>query len=61
MKRIDLVRHIESFGCLLFREGGKHSIFKNPINGQMTALPRHREIKEKLARKVCDDLGIPRR
>jgi predicted RNA binding protein YcfA (HicA-like mRNA interferase family) len=60
MKRIDLVRHLESQGCILFRAGGKHSIYKNPNNGVMTAVPRHREIKEFLARKICDDLRIPR-
>lgn len=61
MKRIDLVRHLEGHGCILFREGSRHSIFKNVKNGQMTSVPRHREIKENLARKVCDDLGIPRK
>ena len=60
MKRIDLIRHLESHGCILFREGGKHSIYKNPKNGVMTAVPRHREIKNFLARKVSDDLGVPR-
>ena len=61
MKRIDLIRHIESHGCILFREGSRHSIYKNLQNGNMTAIPRHREIKENLAKKICDDLGIPRR
>jgi len=61
MKRIDLIRHLERSGCVLFREGGRHSIYKNREKGQMTSVPRHREIKENLARKICDDLGIPRK
>ena len=61
MKRIDLIRHLESSGCRLFREGARHTIYKNPQNGQMTSIPRHREIKENLAKKICDDLGIARR
>lgn len=61
MKRTDLVRYLERSGCVLFREGGKHSVYKNLQNGQMTTVPRHREIKEHLAKKVCDDLGIRRR
>ena len=61
MKRIDLIRYIEGYGCVLFREGGRHSIYKNMANGNMAAIPRHREIKENLARKICDDLGVPRR
>jgi mRNA interferase HicA len=60
MKRIDLIRHLESHDCILFREGGRHSIYKNPQNGVMTAVPRHREIKNFVARKICDDLRIPR-
>lgn len=61
MERTDLVRHLESHGCILFREGGRHSVYKNLETGSMTAVPRHREIKENLAKKICDDLGIPRR
>jgi predicted RNA binding protein YcfA (HicA-like mRNA interferase family) len=60
MKRIDLIRHLESHGCMLFREGGRHSIYKNPRHGVMTAVPRHREVKTFLARKICDDLAVPR-
>ena len=58
MKRIDLVRHIQSHGCYLLRDGGKHSVFVNPANNQTTAVPRHREINDFLARKICRDLGI---
>jgi predicted RNA binding protein YcfA (HicA-like mRNA interferase family) len=61
MKRIDLIRHIESCGCILFRQGARHTIYKNLHNGNMTAIPRHREIKENLAKKICDDLVIARR
>jgi mRNA interferase HicA len=58
MKRKELVRHIQSHGCELLREGGKHSVYFNPKNNQTTAIPRHREINEFLARKICRDLGI---
>ena len=58
MKRTDLVRHLESLGCYLLREGGKHSVFVNPVNNQTSAVPRHREVNEFLARKICRDLGI---
>lgn len=58
MKRVDLVRHLESHGCYLLRDGGKHSIYANPANNQVTSVPRHREINDFLARKICRDLGI---
>ena len=60
MKRTDLIRHLENHGCIFIREGGSHTIYKNPSNGKMATIPRHREVKEFLARKICDDLGIPR-
>ncbi len=59
MKRHDLIRHLESHGCQLLREGGKHSIYCNPTNDLTSAVPRHREINEQLARKICRDLDIP--
>ena len=59
MKRQALIRHLESHGCYLLREGGKHSICMNPENSQTSIVPRHREINDFLARKICRDLGIP--
>jgi predicted RNA binding protein YcfA (HicA-like mRNA interferase family) len=59
MKRQDLIRHVESHGCLLLREGGKHSVYYNPEKNQTSAIPRHREINDFLARKICRDLAIP--
>jgi mRNA interferase HicA len=55
VKRQNLIRHLEDHGCLLLREGGKHSIYYN----QTSAVPRHREINDFLARKICRDLGVP--
>lgn len=60
MRRVDLIRHLESYGCYLEREGGSHSIYRNPANKRTAAVPRHREVNDFTARKICDDLGIPR-
>ena len=60
MKRTALVRHVEGHGCWLLREGGKHSVFFNPTSRRTSTVPRHREIDDQLARKICRDLGIPR-
>lgn len=59
MKRRDLVAHLTQHGCYRLREGGKHSVYVNPANNQTSAVPRHREINEFLARKICRDLGVP--
>lgn len=59
MKRLDLIRHLERLGCLLLREGGSHSVYVNRAAGKATTVPRHREINDFLARKICKDLEIP--
>jgi predicted RNA binding protein YcfA (HicA-like mRNA interferase family) len=59
VKRVDLVRHLETHGCRLLREGGSHSVFLNPAARKVSTVPRHREIKDFLARKICRDLEIP--
>lgn len=59
MKREQLVKHLRAQGCELLREGGKHSWWHNPALGARSAIPRHTEIKDILAKKICKDLGIP--
>ncbi len=34
MKRRDLIRHLESRGCVLIREGHSHSIYENSADGR---------------------------
>ena len=52
MKRIDLIRSIEGLGCLLIRHGAKHDWYRNPNTGISQPVPRHREIKDHLARHI---------
>jgi len=59
MKRGDLLRHLREHGCALLREGGNHSWWHNPAQNRRSAVPRHNEINDYLARKICKDLGIP--
>jgi len=42
----------------LLREGGNHSIFVSPT-GSTSTIPRHTEINDDLAKKICKDLGVP--
>ena len=60
MKRIDLIRHMERHGAQLLREGRNHSVYVNRKSGKVAAVPRHREINEFLAQKICRDLEIPK-
>ena len=59
MKRLDLLRRLQAHGCTLKREGGSHSLWRNPRTGEMQAVPRHSEIGESLARKICRKLSVP--
>jgi mRNA interferase HicA len=59
MKRIDLIRTIEEFGCELMRHGGKHDWYRNPATGVSQPVPRHREIKDRLARHIIRMLRNP--
>lgn len=58
MKRAALVRHLEAQGCRLLREGAKHPVYVNRATGKATSVPRHREINDFLARKICRDLEV---
>jgi mRNA interferase HicA len=58
VKRLDLIRHLEGQGCELSREGGNHSVYVNSKTRKSSTVPRHREINDFLARKICRDLGI---
>jgi hypothetical protein len=59
MKRRDLIAHLESHGCELLREGRRHSLYVNPAANVTSAVPRHNEVNEFLARKICRDLQVP--
>ena len=57
MKRIDLIRIIERNGAVLVRNGGNHDWYKNPTTGIAESVPRHKEIKEHLAKKIIKRLA----
>lgn len=42
------------------REGASHSVFLNIVTRRTSTVPRHIEIDNNLARKICRDLGIPK-
>jgi len=58
VKRRKLLKHLRSQGCNLLREGGRHSWWHNPAQNRRSAVPRHTEIPDLLAKKICKDLGV---
>ncbi len=59
MKRGDLLRHLRPHWCHLKRERGRHSLWTNPRTGAVEAFPRHNEIANQLARRICRNLSVP--
>lgn len=60
MKRIDLIRHLERHGREFPRQGSNHTVYVNRKVRRSSAVPRHGEVNDFLARKICDDLLVPR-
>ncbi len=60
MKRHALLKHLKEHGCQFLREGSRHTVYFNPLNKKTSTVPRHNEIFDNLARKICKDLEIPR-
>ena len=58
MKRKDLIKHLLECGCILEREGKKHTLFFNPGANKSATVPRHKEINTFTARCICRDLDI---
>lgn len=58
MKRKDLIYYLNKNGCFLVREGANHSVFYNKETKRTSAVPRHNEVDNFLAKKICKDLGI---
>jgi hypothetical protein len=57
MKKNELIKHLRRNRASLLREERRHSIYKK--GNLKTQIPRHNEIVDELARKICKDLKIP--
>ncbi len=60
MKLVKLIKYLNSNGCVLLREGARHSWWINQNKNMRSSVPRHKEISDILAQKICKDLGIPK-
>ena len=57
MKRTALIRKIREAGGVLVRHGARHDWYRNPSTGVSQPVPRHREIKDRLAKHILVLLG----
>ena len=58
MKRRALLKHLREQGCEFLREGSRHTVYVNRRAQRTSTVPRHAEISDRLARKICRDLGV---
>jgi mRNA interferase HicA len=58
MKKQDLVAQLTRHGCNFVREGGNQSWWGDRASAKRSAIPRHTEISDILAAKICKDLGV---
>jgi len=52
VKRRDLIKKLEETGCVLIRHGGRHDWYQNPGTKVSQPIPRHKEIKDILAKHI---------
>lgn len=52
----ELVKLLEENGWYIKREGGNHTLYTDGV--KTVPVPRHREINERLARRIIKDLGL---
>ncbi|MXV74335.1 type II toxin-antitoxin system HicA family toxin [Candidatus Poribacteria bacterium] len=52
MKRRDVIRELKKMKCVLIRHGAKHDWYQNPNTRVSQPVPRHREIKDPLAKHI---------
>jgi predicted RNA binding protein YcfA (HicA-like mRNA interferase family) len=57
LKRSELIRRLGKLGCVLARHGAKHDWYENENTKVYQPVPRHREIKESLAKHIIRMLG----
>jgi len=60
MKKNYFLKYLVNHGCLIKREGSKHTIVINLKTKKRTSIPRHSEIDDNLCSDICKQLGIPK-
>jgi predicted RNA binding protein YcfA (HicA-like mRNA interferase family) len=57
LKREELLRIINSIGCVFVRHGANHDWYKNPQTSKSQPIPRHKEIEDGLAKRIIKRLS----
>jgi len=57
MKRAQLIKRLESMGCVFIRHGSKHDWYQNPNTKISQPVPRHQEIADSLTKHILKMLS----
>jgi predicted RNA binding protein YcfA (HicA-like mRNA interferase family) len=57
VKQRELVKQLKKMGCEFIRHGGNHDWYQNPRTKVSQPVPRHKEIKEHLAKHIIKMLS----
>jgi predicted RNA binding protein YcfA (HicA-like mRNA interferase family) len=57
VKRRDLIKKLEQMGSVFIRHGGKHDWYQNPKTKIAQPVPRHRDVKDRLAQHIIKMLS----
>jgi len=57
MKRKELLKILDDFGCILIRHGSRHDWYQNPETRMCQPIPRHTEINDRLAKHILKMLS----
>jgi mRNA interferase HicA len=60
MKRTKFIKYLSENECYIVREGSNHSVVVNRQNNNISTVPRHPDINDILAVKICKDLSVPK-
>ena len=59
MNRTEALKILREQGVIFYRNGARHDIYIHTASGKKMAIPRHREIKNKLLKQILAE--IPRK
>ena len=60
MKRNKLLTYLKEQGCEFYKEGANHTVYINKATHHLSTIPRHNDIDDNLAGKICKDLNVPK-
>ena len=59
MNRRKLMQHLKQHGCVVLREGRRHTVVFNTLKDLQAVVERHGEINARTVQGICKHLDVP--